>query len=70
MFRKSLRLPSNDKQLRPLDSGHDDVQSSLDRIKTLQHARMLANQKLVEKAIKAGQIRNQSVKTVGFHEGE
>jgi hypothetical protein len=70
MFGRSPKLPSDDKQLRPLDGGHNDVQSSLDRIKTLQHARVLANQKLVEKAIKAGQIRNQSVKTVGFHEGE
>jgi hypothetical protein len=36
----------------------------------MQHARMVANKKLVEKAIKARQLREDSVKLAGFKNGD
>jgi hypothetical protein len=70
MFGKPPRLPSDDRQLRPLKQDGDMLQASLERIEKLQHARMIANKRLVEKAIKAKQVRNQLVKNVGFREDQ
>ena len=60
----------DDRQLRPFDADGDMVQESLNRIENMQHARMIANKKLVEKAIKAKEVRNQLVKEVGFREDQ
>jgi hypothetical protein len=42
----------------------------LDEIEKMQHARMITNEKLVQKAVKAQQIRNQLVKDVSFQEDQ
>jgi hypothetical protein len=36
----------------------------------MQHARMIANKKLVEKAVKARQLREDSVKLASFRKGD
>jgi hypothetical protein len=70
MFGRHPRLPSDNRQLRPLTYDGEMLQASLDRIEKMQHARMNANKKLVDKAIKAKQVRNQLVKEVGFREDQ
>jgi len=46
------------------------MQANLDRIEKMQHARMVANRKLVEKAIRARQLREDSVKLASFRNGD
>lgn len=70
LFGRNPRLPSDENLLRPLTDSGDTMQENLDRIEQMQHARMIANRKLVEKAVKARQLREDSVKLASFHEGD
>ena len=70
MFGRNPRIPSDTKLIRPLEYDGDMLQANLERIEKIKHARMIANEKLVEKAIKTQQIRNQLVKDVGFRENQ
>jgi transposase InsO family protein len=70
LFGRDPRLPSDNNELRPLAHYGDQMQANLDRIEQMQHARMVANKKLVEKAIKARQLREDSVKLAGFKNGD
>jgi hypothetical protein len=63
-------LTSDDNLLRPLAVADEEFQANFDRIAEMQHARIVANKALVDKAIKAQLIRNESVKDVGFREGQ
>lgn len=70
LFGRDPRLPSDDNQLRPLEYSGDVIQANLERIEKMQHARMVANKKLVEKAVKARQLREDSVKLASFRKGD
>ena len=61
MFGRHPKLPSDDNRLRPLKADGDMLQARLDDIEKMQHARMIANERLVDKAIKTQQIRNQVI---------
>ena len=52
LFERNPRLPSDSNELRPLEYTGDALQANLDRIEKMQHARIIANKKLVEKAVK------------------
>jgi hypothetical protein len=70
LFGRNPRLPSDSNELRPLEYFGDALQNNLERIEKMQHARMVANRKLVEKAIKARQLREDSVKLASFRKGD
>ena len=70
LYGRNPRLPSDDNRLRPLTYTGDEMQANLDRIEKMQHARMVANRKLVEKAIRARQLREDSVKLASFRNGD
>jgi hypothetical protein len=70
LFGRNLRLPSDSNKLRSLEYAGDALQANLDRIEKMQYARMIANKKLVEKTIKARQLREDSVKLASFRKGD
>jgi hypothetical protein len=70
LYGRQPRLTSDDNLLRPLAVTDEEFQANFDRITEMQHARIVANKALVDKAIKAQLIRNESVKDVGFREGQ
>jgi transposase InsO family protein len=70
LFGRDPRLPSDNNELRPLEYTGDALEANLERIEKMQHARMIANRKLVEKAVKARQVREDSVKLASFRKGD
>jgi hypothetical protein len=70
LFGQRPRLPTDGNHPRPLEISNDEWQRVTDRIEQMQHARMVANQRLVDKAIAAGKIRLQAVKESPFKEGD
>ena len=70
LFRRNPRLPDDENLIRPLIVEPHDVEKLEGRLERLQHARMAANQKLVERAIKAQKLRAAFVKESPFKEGD
>jgi hypothetical protein len=70
LFGRKPRLTTDDNKLRPIEVSEDDFSRLLARIEKMEHARMTANKRLVERAIKANKIRQELVKGSSFKEGE
>ena len=70
LFGQRPRLPTDGNHPRPLTVTDDEWQQVTDRIERMQHARMVANQKLVNRAIAAGKMRLQAVTESSFKEGD
>ena len=61
LFGCQPRLPTDDNDPRQLDIS-EDWETTLQRIEVLQHARMQANRRLIDRAIAAGKVRKELVK--------
>ena len=70
LYGRNPRLHGDENPLRPVAKGDDGWGEMLGRLEKLQHARMIANRKLVERAIKAGQLRNDKVIVDKFEKGD
>lgn len=70
LFGRTPRLAFDDNGLRPINVSNDEWESVLERIKTLQHARLVANQRLVNRAITARKLRQDAVTETSFSEGD
>jgi len=66
LYGRNPRLPSDHNEIRPLATGVADWERGLERIEQMQHARMVANERLIQKAIKAQKIRADTVKHSPF----
>lgn len=70
LFGKHPRLAGDENPIRPIAVSEEELRTVTDRIERMQHARMIANQKLVEKAIRAKKIRNDRVQLPTLKKGE
>ena len=70
LFGRNPRIPSDENLIRPLEVTKEELDYESLRIENLQHARMIANQRLVEKAIKAQKMREENVKISSFSESD
>jgi len=68
LFGKHPRLFGDENPPRPMDV--PVAEDLIERVRKMQHARVAANELLVEKAVKAQKIRNERVKDSSFHEGD
>ena len=70
LFGRNPRLPTDDNDPRPLELTKDDWNLLIARIRSMQHARLVANRRLVERAIEAQKIPKQPVRPTSFMEGD
>ena len=70
LFGRNPRLPSDNNDFRPLELTENDWHLLLERIRSMQHARLVANRRLVARAIEAQKIPKQPVRPTSFIEGD
>ena len=70
LFGRHPRLPTDTNDITPLDVSPSSWDQLLERVKTLQHARLIANKRLVERAIEAQKIPKKLVRPTPFIEDD
>lgn len=70
LFGKEPRLPTDDNAIRPMATTDDDFSALLERVQRLQHARLQANEALVQEALRAQKIRTYNVSQESFKVGD
>jgi hypothetical protein len=71
LFGKEARLPSDPNTIRPMKVDPEEYNTAVtERIEKMRHARQIANETLVSRAIAAKKLRSLKVKVSGFKEGD
>jgi len=71
LFGKEARLPTDPNTLRPMKVDPEEYNTAVtERIERMRHARLIANETLVSRAIAAKKLRSLKVKVSGFEEGD
>jgi Reverse transcriptase (RNA-dependent DNA polymerase)/RNase H-like domain found in reverse transcriptase/Retroviral aspartyl protease/Integrase core domain/Integrase zinc binding domain len=71
LFGKNARLPSDTNRIRPIHVDTEEYNMAItDRIEKMKHARLIANETLVMRAVAAKKIRDEKVRISNFAEGD
>ena len=70
LFGRHPRLPTDENDMRPMEVTKAEWDELLTRVKRLQHARMVANERLVKRAIEVQKMKSERVKPTSYIEGD